>query len=232
VQDAVTGQMLSADPTIPDPSNAQSYNRYSYVNDNPLTLIDPSGFDPCPEKCAIPIVTVWGSAPFTAPDGGGGGSGSSDSGKQTQLETVTVFGHKIASKVGTAVNIAQIVNETANTVSHAWKGAVGKVLGKALGWTANAATVAKALTSGSWLGFLQEIGAAIINDGTGAVAGSLTQSPLVGVTVSTTMNDAGVGQTLMDPTPGPLLVPSYNPDYQEQDMLDQCVENGACEVAH
>jgi RHS repeat-associated protein len=44
VEDAVTGRMLSADPNIPDPTNAQSYNRYSYVNNNPLTLTDPSGF--------------------------------------------------------------------------------------------------------------------------------------------------------------------------------------------
>src|SRR5208337_4426714 len=36
VQDAILGRFLSADPHIPDPSNAQSYNRYSYVNNNPL----------------------------------------------------------------------------------------------------------------------------------------------------------------------------------------------------
>jgi len=45
VQDAILGRFLSPDPQIPDPSNAQSYNRYTYVRNNPLTLIDPSGFD-------------------------------------------------------------------------------------------------------------------------------------------------------------------------------------------
>jgi RHS repeat-associated protein len=44
VQDSISGRMLSADPTVPDPSNSQSYNRYSYVNNNPLTFTDPSGF--------------------------------------------------------------------------------------------------------------------------------------------------------------------------------------------
>lgn len=44
VQDALTGRFLSADPFIPNGGSTQSYNRYSYVNNNPLTLIDPSGF--------------------------------------------------------------------------------------------------------------------------------------------------------------------------------------------
>ena len=45
VQDSITGRFLSPDPYIPDPGNTQSYNRYSYVNNNPVTLIDPTGFD-------------------------------------------------------------------------------------------------------------------------------------------------------------------------------------------
>ena len=44
VEDAILGRFLSPDPRIPDPSNAQSYNRFSYVNNNPLSMIDPSGF--------------------------------------------------------------------------------------------------------------------------------------------------------------------------------------------
>jgi RHS repeat-associated protein len=45
VQDAITGRFLSPDPNIPDPGNTQSFNRYSYVNNNPLTMVDPTGFD-------------------------------------------------------------------------------------------------------------------------------------------------------------------------------------------
>jgi RHS repeat-associated protein len=44
IQDAVTGRFLSPDPYIPDPMHTQSYNRYSYVMNNPLTYTDPSGF--------------------------------------------------------------------------------------------------------------------------------------------------------------------------------------------
>src|ERR1700722_20895546 len=47
VEDSILGRFLSPDPHIPDPSNAQSYNRYSYVINNPLTLVDPSGFAQC-----------------------------------------------------------------------------------------------------------------------------------------------------------------------------------------
>jgi RHS repeat-associated protein len=45
VEDAILGRFLSPDPHITDPTSAQSYNRYSYVNNNPLTNIDPTGFD-------------------------------------------------------------------------------------------------------------------------------------------------------------------------------------------
>jgi hypothetical protein len=45
VQDAITGRFLSADPYIPEPGNTQGYNRYSYVMNNPMSWVDPSGFD-------------------------------------------------------------------------------------------------------------------------------------------------------------------------------------------
>jgi RHS repeat-associated protein len=44
VEDAITGRMLSADPHVPDGTDPQSYNQYSYANNNPLTSTDPSGF--------------------------------------------------------------------------------------------------------------------------------------------------------------------------------------------
>jgi RHS repeat-associated protein len=49
LEDAVAGRMLSPDPYVPDPGNTQSWNRYSYVNNNPLTFIDPTGFDQIPQ---------------------------------------------------------------------------------------------------------------------------------------------------------------------------------------
>ena len=44
VYDQVVGRFLSADPLISEPLNTQNYNRYSYVYNNPLSAVDPSGF--------------------------------------------------------------------------------------------------------------------------------------------------------------------------------------------
>ena len=44
VYDPELGRFLSADPFVQFPENAQSWNRYSYVLNNPLSFTDPSGF--------------------------------------------------------------------------------------------------------------------------------------------------------------------------------------------
>ncbi len=61
VQDAVTGRFLSPDPYIPDAADPQSYNRYSYVDNNPLTYSDPSGFDAYPTVAPLNQITVTGA---------------------------------------------------------------------------------------------------------------------------------------------------------------------------
>jgi RHS repeat-associated protein len=62
VQDAITGRFLSADPSVPDEGNPQEYNRYTYAGNNPLTRVDPTGFDDCDETDPCP--------PLTEPAGG------------------------------------------------------------------------------------------------------------------------------------------------------------------
>ncbi|MBK7520770.1 MAG: RHS repeat-associated core domain-containing protein [Gammaproteobacteria bacterium] len=44
VYDAEIGRFLSADPFVQDITNLQGLNRYSYVENNPLSYTDPSGF--------------------------------------------------------------------------------------------------------------------------------------------------------------------------------------------
>ncbi len=43
IYDPLLGRFLSADTIVPHPSDLQSYNRYSYCDNNPLSRIDPSG---------------------------------------------------------------------------------------------------------------------------------------------------------------------------------------------
>ncbi|MFL6605691.1 MAG: RHS repeat domain-containing protein [Steroidobacteraceae bacterium] len=80
IQDAITGRFLSADPYVPQPDITQSFNRYSYVMNNPLTYSDPSGFEG--------QVTIPGKRPTDGynpalPGKGAGGNGSdlNESGK-------------------------------------------------------------------------------------------------------------------------------------------------------
>lgn len=42
--DPVLGRFLSADPHIQYAHDMQNYSRYSYINNNPLSATDPSGY--------------------------------------------------------------------------------------------------------------------------------------------------------------------------------------------
>ena len=72
VEDAVLGRFLSADPTMPDPLDPQSFNPYSYTDNNPLTYTDPTGFK---KNQKNPSGKAGGSSGGAGVDGGGGGSG-------------------------------------------------------------------------------------------------------------------------------------------------------------
>jgi RHS repeat-associated protein len=63
------GRFLSADTIIPDPLNLQSHNRYSFVRNNPINRVDPSGHD---DRSAVDVSLVgiggaaWGAGPEVA----------------------------------------------------------------------------------------------------------------------------------------------------------------------
>ena len=47
VYDPLIGRFLSADPEVQAPEHSQSYNRYTYVWNNPTNMTDPTGFETC-----------------------------------------------------------------------------------------------------------------------------------------------------------------------------------------
>lgn len=50
--DPATGHFLSADPVHPSPGNSFNFNRYAYVDNNPIIGVDPTGMeDACPAVC-------------------------------------------------------------------------------------------------------------------------------------------------------------------------------------
>ena len=64
VYDSSIGRFLSADPHIQDPYDTQSYNRYTYVRNNPLNLTDPSGYSWLSDRIDKIVGTVMVVAAF------------------------------------------------------------------------------------------------------------------------------------------------------------------------
>jgi RHS repeat-associated protein len=56
--DPAVGQLTTADPGAGMPGNTQSHQRYSYVLNNPLGWVDPSGFEPEGLACIAPCILV------------------------------------------------------------------------------------------------------------------------------------------------------------------------------
>ncbi len=78
------GRFLSPDPIVGDPTSSQSWNLYSYVGNNPLSYVDPTGL-----VQAGPMCPIFGPAMCMA---GGGAGGGSTTRTMTVTTTVTVHG--------------------------------------------------------------------------------------------------------------------------------------------
>jgi RHS repeat-associated protein len=70
IEDSITGRFLSPDPQGIVQGNTQSWNRYSYAINNPLTIIDPSGFSSiCDENgCTIIPTPANSDEDYTPPE--------------------------------------------------------------------------------------------------------------------------------------------------------------------
>jgi len=70
--DAALGRFISADTIVPNAGNPQSLNRYAYVLNNPIRLVDPSGHCPIddePQRCGIKPSEDDGVTPPPPPPG-------------------------------------------------------------------------------------------------------------------------------------------------------------------
>ena len=73
IYDPMLGRFLSADPVLPDAGDMQQFNRYSYVGNNPMSFVDPSGNNrECPVSSFCPTID---DIIFTPGLGNGGGFG-------------------------------------------------------------------------------------------------------------------------------------------------------------
>jgi RHS repeat-associated protein len=72
VYDPAISRFMTADPSVPYPTNIQSYNRYAYTRNNPLAMIDPSGF------CDRDLRSVFRTACIRSDDWGSGGGEGQD----------------------------------------------------------------------------------------------------------------------------------------------------------
>jgi RHS repeat-associated protein len=69
VYDPEVGRFLSPDPNVQYPDSSQGYDRYSYVNDNPLSLSDPSGYFSWGKAVKFAVIAVASYYTFGAVSG-------------------------------------------------------------------------------------------------------------------------------------------------------------------
>src|SRR5206468_13005287 len=68
IYDYRLGRFLSVDPIISNPANSQSLNPYSYIGNNPLSAVDPTGYNTigeglCASEPAGPCYTLKFDSP-------------------------------------------------------------------------------------------------------------------------------------------------------------------------
>jgi RHS repeat-associated protein len=78
--DPILGRFTSPDTIIPDATDPQSFNRYSYVTNNPVNFIDPSGHRAVPDDCYYGGGCGGDSWVGSGKDGGRGGAGGAHEG--------------------------------------------------------------------------------------------------------------------------------------------------------
>jgi RHS repeat-associated protein len=103
VYDPLLGKFLSADPLIQDPMNGQSYNRYSYVLNNPTNLTDPTGF-----ACAAKTGSNIPESDCEEKRAENWAKGFDKLGKQEQAKVIAEVGLGTVNKILTIAGVQKI----------------------------------------------------------------------------------------------------------------------------
>jgi RHS repeat-associated protein len=181
VYDPVLGRFLSPDPNVQDASDTQSYNRYSYVLNNPLRYTDPTGYFWNQVESTLKDPMFWAEFAYTAvicvalP-----GAGCLIAGIQIAMFNATVALGNGAGLEQTSINFGIGVGLSIGGFAVN----LGPVTSLAAGSASAAATTAitNKLTTGKWGGddilaaaFLSAASGAVMM-GIGAVAAKISQA--------------------------------------------------------
>ncbi len=101
--DPSIGKFYSPDPIISDQDDSQSWNAYSYAQNNPMSDDDSSGLGPCPPG-ALCMTTGFSPSPSVTVNGPGGGVNSIPSGELQHLPPQQVKDQSDASSQNIAPN--------------------------------------------------------------------------------------------------------------------------------
>lgn len=118
--DPVIGRFVSADPLVQCPDNTQSLNRYAYCVNNPLSLIDPSGYSWFSRNWKTITASVVGIAVSVITAGSGSGV--------TIAIVAGAAGGAAGALTGALLNGANIGQIAKSTFTGAVVGAIGGFL--------------------------------------------------------------------------------------------------------
>jgi RHS repeat-associated protein len=129
--DPIVGRHTSADPTVPDPANLQSLNRYSYVLNNALAFVDPTGLAPEKEPTSYDFRSICGpnnthgcgGTVYNPPESAGGQSLGS-----RLLPITTEMGQRGTPPAGPADWGSAYLKFTANSILDRALGPFGELL--------------------------------------------------------------------------------------------------------
>ena len=183
IYDPLIGRFMSADPFIQSPDNLQSYNRYSYVLNNPLAYTDPSGYFSL--KKFLRSVLSIAAAIYFGPFGAGTGSFAGGGALFNSAFANAAFAGGVSGAIGTG-NLNGALNGAFSGALFFGVGELGfgagtprNVIAHAVAGCVSSSAAGGNCRSGALAGGFGEFAGPRIGD-LGSVAANVTKSALLG----------------------------------------------------